>query len=501
MVCAIPPLVALSLWLLWPDFRGGLEVGRGLFILCCAAMGASSFGNEFHWRTMPQLLAQPISRQRVWFEKLMALGIALFLAILLCLIVPTLIFFLYVWYLGSVWPVLNSETWNTIFRLFAEFIMISLCGFCTTPYLTLLARNTVGGLVFSFVIPLFILVATSFWEPLMMLPSTSRIYLVYIGYAALFYWLGYRKFLNLQVTDGIDQSIRLPRSVENAFAAPFRAMFFGHSGPIASLIKKEFRLQQISFVIAGLFCLLVLAACWVWRSDRDTANLLMVLVLPLLTFMLPLLVGALAIVEEKAWGLAEWHISLPASAWKQWLVKMAVTFSTSLTLGMILPILLLWVFRASTGSKEFDSAPIANSTVNIIPIMLLLFNLLLTGVAVYAASLSTNAIRAMFLAFGLGAAIVGAFNIGEAIGTGWGWFTRPTYFGVHSALFGEISEVVEWVIIFIQVYLLFYLFQRFAFSNFKRREATAGRAGVQMLALLFLIVMFVAIFSVPGYLR
>src|SRR5260370_12104433 len=327
------PVVVVSPFLMLPD-SGGLEMGTLVFILFCAAMGASSFGNEFQWRTMPQLLAQPVARRRIWFEKLLALGLAIFVAILLCLIVPTLIFFLYVWNLGSVWPILNSETWNTIFRLFAKFIIISLCGFCTTPYLALLARNTVGGLVFSFVIPLFILVAISFWEPFMMLPGTRRIYLVYIGYSALFYWLGYRKFLNLQVTEGIDQSIRLPRTVENAFAAPFRAMFFGHSGPIASLIKKEFRLQQISFVIAALFCLLVLAACWVSRSNRDAANLVMVLWLPLLTFMLPLLVGALAMVEEKAWALAECHLTLPASTQKQWLVKSAVTLSTSLALGI-----------------------------------------------------------------------------------------------------------------------------------------------------------------------
>ncbi len=461
-------------------------MGTLVFILFCAAMGASSFGNEFQWRTMPQLLAQPVARRRIWFEKLLALGIALFLAILLCLIVPTLIFFLYVWNLGSVWPILNSETWNTIFRLFAKFIIISLCGFCTTPYLALLARNTVGGLVFSFVIPLFILVAISFWEPFMMLPGTRRIYLVYIGYAALFYWLGYRKFLNLQVTEGIDQSIRLPRTVENAFAAPFRAMFFGHSGPIESLIKKEFRLQQISFVIAGLFFLLVLAACWVSRSNRDAANLVMVLVLPLLTFMLPLLVGALAMVEEKAWGLAEWHLTLPASTQKQWLVKSAVTLSTSLALGIVLPILLLWVFRALTGSKEFDSTPIANFAVNIMPIVLFLFNLVLTGIAVYAASLSTNAIRAMFLAFGMVAAIVGAARIGESFVHGQQW--PPTAF--------EIPEI--WTAYFLSFCGLFCLFQSFAFLNFKRQEPSLKRTLIQVLAVLFLVFLFSALYPLPG---
>lgn len=483
MVC-VTPVVAVAPSLIWPKDGDGLGTGMLLLAVCCAALGASSFGNEFHWRTMPLLLAQPISRQKLWFEKLLALGLAYFVAILLCLIALFLVFTLFGGY-GAFWSTLSS------FGLI--FLSLVLCAICATPYLTLLSRNTVGGLVFSLVIPQFIFAAISIAQRYVLI-STPGTYLIYAGCAALFYWLGYRKFMNSQVTDGIEQSVRLPRSVENAFAAPFRLVFARSSGPIASLIKKEFRIQQISFTMAALLFLAALVGFWTWRHNSNLARVPLVLAFLVMVFASPLLVGALAVVEERAWGMAEWHVTLPVSARKQWFAKMAVTFFTSLALGTVLPSLLIWLFRAITltDSKEFE---LPSGFIG------LPFNLLLTAIAVYAASLSTSTIRAIFLAFGLAAAIAGAVNIGGAIGANWGWFSRPTYFGVHSVLFGEISEVVEWVILFIQVYLVFYLFQRLAFSNFRRREATASRAGVQVLAVLFLIVMFVAVFSIPGYFR
>src|SRR2546423_12260044 len=56
------------------------------FAVGCALMAASVFGNEFHGRTMPMLLSQPVSRGRVWFQKMLVLGVALALSLAIFLI-------------------------------------------------------------------------------------------------------------------------------------------------------------------------------------------------------------------------------------------------------------------------------------------------------------------------------------------------------------------------------------------------------------------------------
>lgn len=483
IVC-VTPVVVVAPSLIWPKDGDGLGTGILLFVVCYAAMAASSFGNEFHWRTMPLLLAQPIFRQKLWFEKLLALGIACLVAILFCLIALLFLFTLFGGY-QSFWPTLSSFGLTGL-----SFI---LCAICATPYLTLLSRNTVGGLVFSLVIPQFILAAISIVQRYVFI-STTATFLVYAGCTALFYWLGYRKFLNLQVLDGIDQSFQLPRSVENAFAVPFQAVFAGHSGPIASLIKKEFRLQQANITIAALlFGLATCAVFWVWRFHKEEATMFVVAEWLVLVFIFPPLVGAVAVIEEKAWGLAESQLTLPVSARKQWLAKMVVTFSTSLALGLALPFLIMLAHHAFTGSNEFV---IQSDGIGFL--FVVLFNLLLTSIAVYAASISTNAIRAIFLAFGLATATALAVAAGRAIGTGWEWFSRPPYGGVSSVFFGYVPEYLQLIGTLFGLGVLFYLFQRLAFLNFKRQEATISRAVVHMLAIMLLIILFVAVFSTPA---
>lgn len=44
-------------------------------LLCCAIMGSAIFGQEFENITMEKLLAQPMSRVRIWREKILVLGL------------------------------------------------------------------------------------------------------------------------------------------------------------------------------------------------------------------------------------------------------------------------------------------------------------------------------------------------------------------------------------------------------------------------------------------
>src|ERR1039457_1478987 len=71
-------------YLIWQIGDTGL--GYAALGLACAVMGGSSFGNEFHHRTMPLLLSQPIARSVLWREKMLILGAGM-LASLVVLVV------------------------------------------------------------------------------------------------------------------------------------------------------------------------------------------------------------------------------------------------------------------------------------------------------------------------------------------------------------------------------------------------------------------------------
>jgi hypothetical protein len=55
---------------------------------------------------------------------------------------------------------------------------------------------------------------------------------------------------------------------------------------------------------------------------------------------LPLLAGCISLGEEKAIGLTAWHLTLPISAPRQWLLKLAVSATVATVLGLALPYLL-----------------------------------------------------------------------------------------------------------------------------------------------------------------
>src|SRR3954469_4159859 len=94
----------------------------------CAVIVACSFGSEFSYGTVASLLAQPIDRRRIWFEKLATLVLVVF-----PLVAGTLAI-----YFGKM-P--KPNYWMLL--------ILPACALCSTPFLALLTRNTVGAVVLS----------------------------------------------------------------------------------------------------------------------------------------------------------------------------------------------------------------------------------------------------------------------------------------------------------------------------------------------------------------
>ena len=387
-------VVIIGPYLIWHDYAAG--VGYVTFGLGCAVLGGCSFGNELHNRTLSLLLSQPIDRAALWREKMLVLGAALGMSLgvlLVCLQVT--------------YPGLNSQWWGAA--------LVALCAFCGAPYWTLLLRQGIGGMAFAAAVPVLLSLTARLVSDRLVEARAVQGYPALgalLIYCALVHGLGYSRFRRLQIVDGPGREIALPAGLEAIFIRPLSRISARCRGPFAALLKKEFRLQQTCFLMAGLFVLIALTGACLIRFQSEWGRNVLGGDYIIYVIILPLIAGAVSVAEEKGWDLAEWHLTLPPSALKQWLAKMLAALSTSLVLGLVLPAALFLAgdaLLAEGGTRT--SMPPASQV-----LCWVLGQLLLTSVAVYAASFCNSTLRAILAAFAIilaGCAVCGFFGVWE----------------------------------------------------------------------------------------
>ena len=369
----------VALCFIWPT----PDVCLIVLAVACVVMAGSSFGNELQHRTLSLLLSHPIARSVLWREKMLVLGAAILaslVALHICLVV-----------------------WlppGPAFEMLA-LLFIPLCAFCGGPYWTLLLRHEIWGMVFAAAAPLTLLMVNMFVIEQLphdgVPPYSSTNIVVLLIYCALVYLRGHARFKRLQVVEGPARDVSLPEGLEVRLTRPLTMLSSRFHGSFASLLKKEFRLQQISFLLAGLFFLIALAGSCLLNHHQDPGSLIVGCDFVIYVLVLPLVAGAVSVAEEKGWDLAEWHLTLPPSALKQWSAKILAAISTSLVLGLALPAILLLVGDALFAKGDaLSSLPPASQI-----LCWVLGQLLLTSVAIYAASFCNSTLRAILAAFAI----------------------------------------------------------------------------------------------------
>lgn len=349
----------------WFDNPFGINFGRTIlfgaapfaFVASVVLLGAVSFGGEFQQRTLQFLLSQPIRRERVWNEKLLALGFAVLTIALVYGLALLLANRLTPW-----WKPFAPET--------AKFMVaqtlclggtFALATVCSAGFWTLVARSTIGGMAFSFsAMFLGALVVESVVERALgtALPSHgwSRVFSLMVAgtlYSGVFLWLGWRKFEGMEVRNGTaSTNLALPDWMAlKELAMPLRCQ---PTGNLRNLIRKEVSLQKPIFTIAAVF-----VACWFvtlllfalqpsraefWNGILNGLTVVHVTIVVLLA-------GCVSLGEEKSLGLAAWHLTLPVSVRRQWIAKLAVSATMLVIVGVLLPWLLSWMisFKTSVG--------------------------------------------------------------------------------------------------------------------------------------------------------
>lgn len=350
----------------------------------CVIMAALSFGAEFQNRTLGQLLTQPVSREKIWGEKMLVLA-----ACLLCALVTGL---LTVWFVVPVAD-LRQVPWLVVCAL-------PVAAFCSAPLNVLFYRNTLVGIIASValpVLPLGLVAGIGAW----LFPERSvevPLQITAVLYCLLCAWLGFEKFKTLQHLDAHTQEVGLPAKLEDFFERPIRRLSAAWTGPFASLVKKELHLQKIIFLFAAMFLLVAVVATALHPFKPGVAEGILLADVVLFIALVPIISPAVAFAEERTWGMAQWHLSLPPSARRQWTAKLLVILAINFFLGLLLPVAMILVIRRLMGSPhEYNLNHLDDFTNS----SCLMMYSLVTFVSFFAASLSSNTIRAMFSSIGL----------------------------------------------------------------------------------------------------
>ena len=315
--------MAASVTLNLTPFRG---FGVVLFFFGLAALGALSFGHEYQHGTMALLLSLPAQRTRLFLVK-----VAVLAPMLLTVAAAAALL---------VFPDVHSAELDRPWLAWRAALYV----LCVAPWLTMVFRSAIAGAVFTLSLPG---TAVTLAQPIYFLAYgrlapgevvlevmwRSSLALSAIGAVA-----SWRTFARLEAIDGKGSPLGLPRWLRWPDAASAPGPTIGH--PIWLLVKKELRLQEMAFVVAGLYVIGWIAAVWlqpVFQHSREIFDVLSFFY----AMLIALLVGSVASAEERQLGTLDWQLLLPVGSVTQWAVKAGVVLGLALLFGLGLPALLV----------------------------------------------------------------------------------------------------------------------------------------------------------------
>lgn len=301
------------------------DLGQLLYILGSLTLASWSIGHEYTQRTLPLLLSLPSARRRL-------------LGVKLGVLVPMLAT------LGAVAIIAwSDERWLGRDGILPALAL--LCAVMLAPLLTMVCRSPLAGVVFAAGITGWVhllaqtagLIAYGSGETAAIgrahLVMSLRLwgFLSVSGLAAVGGWL---TFMQLEAIDGLP-GVHWPHDWRRAAVAVPVAR---RRNPFWLLALKELRLQQMAFIVAGLFILGGIAV-WMLRNVIAEFDGPLEPLAAMNGLMLAWLVGSLASAEERHLGTLESQTLLPIAAWQQWTIKAGITLALAMLFAIGLPVL------------------------------------------------------------------------------------------------------------------------------------------------------------------
>ena len=458
VACAVAMVAASN------GFQALRYLAAPAYFIGAASIGALSIGHEYNHGTLNLLLSQPVSRPRVLLTKLGVLAVMLGGLIALATVTVTL------------------GTGEALFGRALLWLPL-LAALFVAPWLTMAGRSALGGAVFTLSIPGVALVIGE-WIGVSRYGysrevDTFRLAFLYrtmvvlsvVG-AAMTWWT----FVRLEAFDGRGTDVDLAPGLTAA------------SRPAAKrpvlwlLVRKELRIQQLAFAIAGIYLIgfLALAATNRGRSGADD------IIGVLGTFyclVVALTIGALPSAEERQLRTLDAQLLLPLPAWRQWAVKAGLALMLTLLLAIALPLALLAIAPPEAVDWVRAARPLLRVSFSIILLGL-------TALSLYVSSLSSSGLWALMAsmpaAIAIGVFLLKLASMMEDV-------VHSMAGPGHSPVTGPGAALLALLVIVLVL--------RLAFANHRSGDRRAWRIGGQIAVILSAIVAAVMVVGAANVLN
>ncbi len=361
-------LAILPIWLAWPGELGIYAGTPGYLVYAPFALGVlllslTPFGQELNWGTFSVLLAQPVSRARIWRVKTLILAVALLLVFAALFISARL-------RLESVIEGAKNTFWRGLLSrpggdpsvemmisdtrrsVLLDLLEIgglgALAGFAGGLWTTLLFRQVSAAFWFTLLVPTGLGLLTSQllggFSDTVAFQGTCDVLGVYSVLGLLWARHLFQEVQDTQWTGGV---VSLPAWRGRA-AGGRKGATRRERRALSALLKKEFESQYVNLLLAGGLALLHLAVLVVrglsagyLETHRTLAMTLETV--PILWLVMPLLVGSVAVAEERKLGTFESLSCVPVSRRWQFGLKFVVALGLGFLLGAVAPLGIEWL--------------------------------------------------------------------------------------------------------------------------------------------------------------
>ncbi|MEO7192101.1 MAG: hypothetical protein ABI051_13700 [Vicinamibacterales bacterium] len=375
-------------------------------VLGPAAFGALSMGHEYTYGTLVLALSRPVSRQALLLVKGMAVIAAIVLLSLLVMLllgrVP-LVNLNVTYFLGRTTVSASTAQFDTARTVL---VLPVLCGVFLAPWLTLMCRSTIAGVIFTAALPALTwlgaaaVLAARYGIGAPIPHEAERLPLRVLWGACLLLCAAgaagtWRLFIRMEAIDGPSVAVHLPRWLSRASRVVSDHQT-GHRPVLWLLAQKEVRLLQMVFMLAGLYVIGHLALRLLQPIAPDMLTTLANVSVVLYRTVVAWLIGSVTFAEEQRFGTVAWQLLLPVSVVRQWTVKVTVALGLVVLLAFVLPVLLETLAPVAGYESGLRAAP-------------LLLVLALACASLYVSSLSRDAVHALLavpLAIGAGSTVV-----------------------------------------------------------------------------------------------
>lgn len=490
-------LATLPVWILRPGQENIFLASPGLMVFAPFGVGVlllslTPFGQELNWGTFSVLLSQPVSRRQLWLVKTIVLALALGLVfVALCISNYAR--------MDSMLETMKHSVWRNAFnrlgqdnqfflkaiadtrrRVFQDTLVTGglavLAGFAGGLWTTLLFRQVTAAFWVTCLVPLGLSLLTG--QVLGTFPDAvvqGGLFLVLGAYSvAGFVWAKrlFQRVQDVQWTGGV---ISLPRwgegAVERTSVAEGR-----NRKPTRALLGKEFQAQHVNLLLAGGLLLLHLGVVAFRKLGFDYLathrSLGMSLeAFPVLWLAMPLLVGSVAIAEERKLGTLESCLCLPTTRRLQLVAKLALAMLLGVLFGGVMPLVVEQLAGALGVGVRANAAGLYFLGDSRSLLMFQLFSSAgLTGLAFWGSTLTRNTLQAV--GAGLMAGVVACLVIIAAEHAG--------DFNEFIPWRGPLIGYIGWPVMVLTLVVL-------ASRNYRRLQPdlkTWGRNGLTFLALL-----------------